>query len=133
MVGLPTLPAVRNVKEVLTLLEHFEEFEMGKIGFALNRVPTDRKSGAFEPEDIAKALRIEIAAVIPSAEKPMLRSVNRGVPVVASSQSATRETPGKEIMQLVDELRTRLSDEEEDDDATPQEQKRGILGGFFGS
>lgn len=130
LIGLPTLPAVRNVKEVLTLLDHFEEFDTEKIIFALNRVPTDRKSGAFEPDDIAKALRLEIAAIVPSAEKAMLRSVNRGVPAVVNDT----QSPGKEILQLVEVIRHRLSDD--DDDAMPepqQEQKRGILGGLFGS
>lgn len=130
LIGLPTLPAVRNVKEVLTLLNHFEEFDNEKIIFALNRVPTDRKSGAFEPDDIAKALRLEIAAIVPSAEKQMLRSVNRGVPAVVNDS----QSPGKEILQLVEVLRRHLSDDDEELVAEPQqEQKRGILGGLFGS
>ena len=131
LVGLPTLPAVRNVKEVLTLLEQFEEFEMNKIVFTLNRMPTERKSGAFEAEDISKALRVEIAAIIPSAEKAMLKSVNRGVPAII----ADNQSPGKEIKQLVDHIRHQLQDEEEIIESEEQSNTKrgGLLGGLFGS
>lgn len=132
LVGVPTLPAARNILEVMKLFDQSEEFDKEKVVFALNRVPTERRSGAIEPEEISKALRLQIQAIIPSAEKQMLKSVNRGAPVIVEDN----QSPGKELRQLVEILRMRLasdSDEAPEPISTSQPQKRGgLLGGLLG-
>ncbi len=127
LVGIPTLPAARNILEVMKLFDQSEEFDKSKVVFVLNRVPTDRKSGAIEPEEIAKALRLQIQAIIPSAEKQMMKSVNRGAPIIVEET----QSPGKELRQLVEVLRTHLISEDDlIDTISPQpKQKRG---GFLG-
>ncbi|PJF39115.1 MAG: hypothetical protein CUN55_15270 [Phototrophicales bacterium] len=131
LVGVPTLPAARNIVEVMKLFDQSEEFNRDKIVFALNRIPTDRKSGAIEPEEIAKVLRLQIHAMIPSAEKQMMKSVNRGTPVIVEDN----QSPGKELRQLVEVLRARLADNEEAvESVTAQPQKRGgFLSGLLGN
>lgn len=130
LVGVPTLPAARNILEVMKLFDQSEEFDKEKIVFALNRVPTDRRSGAIESDEISKALRLPIQAVIPSAEKAMMRSVNRGAPVIVEDN----QSPGKELRQLVDVLRSRLAGDEDPMDIVSDQPKRGgLFGGLRGS
>lgn len=128
-VGVPTLPCVRNIRVVLDLLSQFEDFDQGKIFFVMNKVPTDRKSGALDPEAIAKTLKIPIQATIPSSEKQMLDSLVRGVPAIVNA----RQSPGREINQMVELVEKALQDE---DAAEPVEQestgRRGRMGRLGG-
>ena len=96
----------------------------------MNKVPTDRKTGVLTPEQISKALKLEIQAIIPSAERPMLDSLNRGVPVIVNA----RQSPGREILEFIDLLRAKLQGivDEEDDDflgamQDPKRKRRGLF------
>jgi pilus assembly protein CpaE len=126
IVGIPTLPCVRNIRVVLDLLEHFEEFDRNKIVFAMNKVPVDKRSGAIDSERISAALSLPVRASIPTAEKQMLDSLNRGVPAIAVN---TRQSPGKELQAFADEVRILLSGEAEVVlDEEGESQKRGWFG-----
>lgn len=126
IVGVPTLPCVRNIRVVLDLLEHFENFDREKIVFAMNKVPVDRRSGAIDPERISSALSLPVRASVPTAEKQMLDALNRGVPAIAVN---TRQSPGKELNAFAEEIRMLLAGEVEvamDEDG--ESEKRGWFG-----
>lgn len=128
LVGLPMIPSAKNLRVVLDLLAQIE-VDMSKFMFVVNRVPTDRKSGALNPEDVANLLKLPLATSIPSVEKAMYDALNRGVPVIVN----TRNSPGKELRGLVENIRVaaegKLEDDEEEEDATTNKQT-GILGMF---
>lgn len=128
-VGIPTLPCVRNIRVVLDLVAQFEEFDQDKIFFVMNKVPTDRKSGALDPEAIAKTLKLPIQSTIPSSEKQMLDSLVRGVPAIVNA----RQSPGREISQMVELIKKQLMGEEEVEVAEPDTGRRGGFKGLRGS
>lgn len=132
-VGLPMIPAAKNLRVVLDLLKQIE-FDTSKIMFVVNRVPTDRRSGAINPEDVSNLLKIPLSASIPSVEKAMYDALNRGVPVIAS----TKNSPAKELRDLASLIEQRLNanrgaqaDSENVEEA--DKQRGGLLGGIFGS
>ncbi|NDJ85824.1 MAG: MinD/ParA family protein [Chloroflexi bacterium] len=130
IVGMPTLPSVRNIRVVLDLLDQFENFDPNKISFVMNKVPADRKSGALDPSAISNSLRLPILSIIPSEEKPMLDSLNRGVPAIVNS----RQSPGREILAFVNAFKNELAGaaEEELPDLQEEQQKKGGLRSRFG-
>ena len=128
MVGVPTLPCVRNIRVVLDLLDQFADFDKNKIAFVMNKVPTDRKSGALDIEAISNTLKLPVAAIIPSVEKVMLGSLNRGVPVIVNA----RQSPGKEIVNFTSSLQSMLQgDEEEELELELEDEKKGLLRRFI--
>lgn len=128
IVGVPTLPCVRNIKVTLDLLTQFGEFDSDKIVFVMNKMPADKKAGALDPEQIAKTLKLKVAGVIPSAEKAMFASLNRGVPVIVNP----RQSPGREIVDLAASVQRILVGNDEDVDviADPTPKRGGFLGRF---
>lgn len=124
IVGVPTLPCVRNIRVVLDLLAQFEDFDQGKLFFVMNKVPSDRKSGALDPEAIAKTLKLPIQSTIPSSEKQMLDSLVRGVPVIVNA----RQSPGREINQLVELIQKQLVGEQEEEVVEQKSTQRGLKG-----
>lgn len=101
IVGVPTLPSVKNIKLIMELFDQSPDFDKEKLVFVMNKIPVDKKSGALNPEDISRSLRLPIKAVIPALEKPFLESLNRGVPVIVNP----RQSPGRELQQLGEEIK----------------------------
>jgi pilus assembly protein CpaE len=132
LVGLPMIPAAKNLRVVLDLLNQLG-FDASKLMFVVNRVPTDKRSGAINPEDVGNLLNLPVVASIPSVEKAMYDALNRGVPVIIS----TRGTPAKELRDLAEAVESRLNqgsvELDEVDFIQPEEdkQKGGLLGGLF--
>jgi pilus assembly protein CpaE len=122
MVGVPTLPAVKNLRLTLDLIIKIDEIDNNKIVFVLNQVPSERRSGAIDPEAISNTLKLPVRSVIPFEPKAMRDAVNRGVPAIANA----RQTPGKELQTLVDDLRTILEPQEQVEEAIaePEEEKK---------
>lgn len=127
IVGIPTLPCVRNIRVVLDLLDHFEDFDRNKIVFAMNKVPVDKRSGAIDPERISSALSLPVRVSIPTAEKQMLDSLNRGVPAIAVN---TRQSPGKELQSFAEEVQMLLMGGESE--AVVEEEGETRKRGWFG-
>ncbi len=131
MVGIPTLPCVRNLRVVLDLFDHFEDFDPNKIVFVMNKIPTDRKSGHVEPDAISRTLRLTVQAQIPSLEKQMLGALTRGNPVIVNAN----KSPGKEIVALTEGLRRMMSGGVDDleEPLMDETKKSGGLLGLFGN
>ncbi|MCI0714354.1 MAG: response regulator [Chloroflexi bacterium] len=131
-VGLPMIPAAKNLRVVLDLLNQLG-FDSSKSMFVINRVPTDKRSGALNPEDVGNLLKLQVAAAIPSVEKAMYDALNRGVPVIIS----TKSSPSKELRDLAQVVMERLNqgriELDEDDFVQPEgdRQKGGRRGGLF--
>jgi pilus assembly protein CpaE len=124
LVGIPTLPSVKNLKVMLALFDQSPEFNPGKIMFVLNRVSLDKRSGALNPEDISRNLKLSIKGFVPAVEKPFLESLNRGVPAVVNA----RQSPGRELLSLAQEIKTILV-AENDVEALPEglKHRQGLL------
>lgn len=105
LVCVPTLPSVKNTKVILELFDQSPDFNKNKVVFVMNKVPVDKKSGALNPEDISKSLRLPIRGVIPALEKPFLESLNRGVPVIVNP----RQSPGRELQMLGEEIKKAIT------------------------
>lgn len=128
MVGLPMLPAAKNLRLVMDLMNQIG-VDPEKMVLAINRVPTDRKTSALNPDDMATLLKIPMMGAIPNVEKAMYDALNRGVPVIVN----TRNSPGRELRDLCEKIRVRLEEGqaamlEEMEDADKQS---GFLGGLF--
>lgn len=123
LVGLPIIPAAKNIRVVLDLINQIG-IDPQKLMFVVNKVPTDRKSGALNPEDVAQILKLPLIASIPTVEKPLYDSLNRGVPVIANSKAS----PGKELRELAEKIRTRLGSYT---DLTDEDDDRQNKGGLF--
>lgn len=129
-VGLPMLPAAKNIKLVMDLMGQVE-MDTTKMMLVLNKIPTDRKSGALETEQITNYLKLPALGTIPHIDRAMYDALNRGVPTIVNS----RNSPGKELREMVDNLLTRLaqSDAMDDlDDLSMPGEKKGNAGGLFG-
>jgi pilus assembly protein CpaE len=126
LVGTPVLPAVKNLKLVLDLFDQSEDFNKNKIIFVMNRVPADKKSGALNPEDISRALKLPVRAIIPALERPFLESLNRGAPVIVNP----RQSPGREFQMLAEEVKKMLTPQEVAEAESPDAKaaRRGIFG-----
>lgn len=126
VVGMPTLPAVKNLKVVLELFDQSPDFNKNKLLFVMNKIPVDKKSGALNPEDISRSLKLPIKIIIPALEKAFLESLNRGVPVIVNP----RQSPGRELQILTEEVKKMVVTEAEDEplgDDKPKARK-GLFG-----
>jgi pilus assembly protein CpaE len=119
-VATPEIPAIKDARllfDLLTVLDYPAE----QVVFVLNKV--ERRSG-ISPEAISENLKREVDATIPSDEKVISASINRGVPLLM--EDATRP-PAKEIMELVGVLKERLEfrqEEEEEQVEAPRFARR---------
>lgn len=119
LVGVPTLPSVKNIKVVMELIDQSPDFDKNKLVFVMNKIPVDKKSGALNPEDISRSLRLPIKGVIPALEKPFLESLNRGVPAIVNP----RQSPGRELQQLGEEVKKMLTSVEVEEAVTADKSK----------
>jgi pilus assembly protein CpaE len=100
-VATPEIPAIKDARLLFDLLNVLD-YPSEQVLFVLNKV--ERRSG-ISPEAIAENLKREVDATIPSDEKVISASINRGVPLLM--EDAARP-PAKEIMELVHVLKKRL-------------------------
>jgi pilus assembly protein CpaE len=126
IVGMPTLPAVKNLKVVLELFDQSPDFNKNKLLFVMNKIPVDKKSGALNPEDISRSLKLPIKVIIPALEKAILESLNRGVPVIVNP----RQSPGRELQLLAEEVKKMIVPDLEDEPLADDKPKarKGLFG-----
>jgi pilus assembly protein CpaE len=131
-VCIPMLPSAKNMRLVLDLLKQIEDININKIVFAVNKVPTDRKTGALDVEQLKNYLKLPAVGVIPMAERAMYDAINRGVPTIVNA----RNTPGKELKELTLQLKSRLQtvavEAEGQESAVAAEEKKPKRTGLFG-
>lgn len=123
LVGVPTLPAAKNLRITLDLLNKIEGLSADKFFFVMNQVQSDKKSGALAPEAVGTTLNLPIKGAIPFTLKPFLESITRGVPTIVN----LRQSPGKELKEIVDGIRATLFPMDEDEQealATAEKSRR---------
>jgi len=128
VVANPTLSSVRNVRALLRLLDE-SEYPPDKTMLVLNRVLDDKGRGGrvtIATELIEKNLKLKVVSQIPSEDRVVLHAVNRGVPVIAISKDRSRP-PIKELLDLAELVRRKLSGQDETVQEEEKEQKTGGL------
>ncbi len=108
LVGVPTLPCVKNIRFVLDLFDKMS-YPPDKALLILNRLPEDRnlRKIVIAPERIEQYLKRPIVARIPADELFMLRAVQKAVPVVALERDKTR-SPIRELLDLANLVFSKL-------------------------
>ncbi|MCZ7544775.1 MAG: response regulator [Anaerolineae bacterium] len=100
LVATPTLPAIKNVRLVLDVLDALE-FPPEKAVFVLNRMQSERERGRISAEAIENNLKRQVAIQIPVDDRAMIAAVNRGAPLVAGDRS---RSPTRELVELATRL-----------------------------
>jgi len=106
----PTLPAVKNTRIILNLMQALEYPEI-KAQLVLNKVtPELEKAKVAVPVSAIEAnLKRKALGVIPMDERRVLSAINRGITVIARDRNLP---PAKELVALADALRSNVSPEE---------------------
>jgi len=102
------IPAINNSRLFLDLADVIG-INRNNIVFVMNRYD---KRIAITPEKVGENLRLPVVAVLPSDERAVVPSVNRGVPFVLGSKG--RSNPiSKSIFELAEIVRQRIATAEE--------------------
>jgi pilus assembly protein CpaE len=136
LVATPTIPAIRNARKILDILEFMQNPPnlKDKVLFVLNRAVSDkdRGRGTVPTTSIENALKQQVLAEIPSDERAVLTAVNQGVPLVAKDP---KHSPGRELVDLADLIRRvvegKLDESKKLEDASDQGKSglRALFGG----
>lgn len=129
LVATPTLPAIKNVRLVLDVLDALE-YPPDKAAFVLNRMQSERERGRISAEAIENNLKRQVAMQIPIDDRAMITAVNRGVPLVASDRS---RSPTRELIELAMRLQVALVGEEKELTPVEEPAPRSRLRSLFGS
>ncbi len=102
----PTLPAVKNVHNVIDLLDALA-VDPHKVQVVFNRVNPEFEKAKITPAaaSIEKNLQRKAIVSIPMDERRVLAAINRGVAVVAKDHA---QSPAKELIALADRVRNLL-------------------------
>ena len=98
------IPSINNARLFLDLADVLD-INRNNIVFIMNRYD---KRIAITPERVGENLRQEIVAVLPTDEKAVVPSVNRGVPFVLNSKGRSSQIT-KAIFELAEVVRQRLA------------------------
>jgi pilus assembly protein CpaE len=132
LIANPTLPAVKNIRAVLNLMDALQ-YEQEKVQLVFNRVSLDLEKSKvnISTQAIEGNLKRKSIASIPLDERRVLAAINRGVTVIAKDR---RESPAKELVALADAVKASVMPEEAgQSQADPQTKTTTRLGRLFGS
>jgi pilus assembly protein CpaE len=127
----PTLPAVKNLRIILNLMDALQYPEIKEM-LVINKVTAEleRVKAAIPVAAIEGNLKRKAVAVVPMDERRVLAAINRGITVVAKDRNMS---PARELITLADTIRASVSPEEQ---AQPQGAEAGKqqsrLGRLFG-
>jgi pilus assembly protein CpaE len=127
----PTLPAVKNLRIILNLMDALQYPEIKEM-LVINKVTAEleRVKAAIPVAAIEGNLKRKAVAVVPMDERRVLAAINRGITVVAKDRNMS---PAKELITLADTIRASVSPEEQ---AQPQgadaSKQQSRLGRLFG-
>ncbi len=102
MVTTQEIPAIKNSKAFLTLID---QFQIGRARVITVMNKYDKRISLL-PERVGESLKQEMAAVIPLEEKIVVNSVNSGVPFMVDNKA---QPIGKSISGLVDFIKEKIS------------------------
>ena len=129
LIATPTLPAIKNVRLVLDVLDALD-YPPEKTVFVLNRMQSERERGRISAEAIEKNLKRQVAIQIPTDDRAMTAAVNRGAPLVAGDRS---RSPARELVELALRLDVELLGEEEEMAEVVEQARPSRLRSLFGS
>jgi pilus assembly protein CpaE len=127
----PTLPAVKNLRIILNLMDALQYPEIKEM-LVINKVTAEleRVKAAIPVAAIEGNLKRKAVAVVPMDERRVLAAINRGITVIAKDRNMS---PAKELITLADTIRASVSPEEQ---AQPQgaeaSKQQSRLGRLFG-
>ncbi len=130
LVGVPTLPCVKNIRFVLDLFDKLS-YPPDKAMLILNRVPEDRnlRKITIAPERIEQYLKRPIVARIPADELFMLRAIQKAVPAVALERDKSR-SPIRELMEFSNHVFNHLMgvhQQEQSEEPREKERRQGVF------
>jgi pilus assembly protein CpaE len=102
------IPAIKNAKSFLTLID---QFQIGRARVICIMNKNDKRISLL-PERVGESLKQEIVAVIPLEEKIVVNSVNSGVPFMVDNKI---QPIGKAISGLVDTIKEKINKSESSD------------------
>ncbi|MBN1679444.1 MAG: response regulator [Anaerolineae bacterium] len=108
LIGLPTIPAVLNVRKVLKKLNNLEDTEdiCERAACVLNRVSVEqgrkRARGTVPVESAQRFIEREFTATLPNNEEDMRVAVSQGVPLVSKEK---KRSPAPELIALAQHIR----------------------------
>lgn len=97
------IPAIKNTRLFLDLMDILK-IDRRRILFTMNRF--DKRIG-ITPEKVGESFKQEIVAVIPSDERVVIPSINRGVPFMLGDRS---RPISRSFLSLAEVVRQRLSE-----------------------
>ncbi|HEX9797714.1 MAG TPA: response regulator [Anaerolineales bacterium] len=100
-VATPDIPSIKDTRLLFDLLSVLE-FPRERIFFVLNKM--ERKTG-ITAEAIAENLKRPVEGQIPSDEKLVSASINKGIPLILGDKG---KAPARNILELIGTLRQRL-------------------------
>jgi pilus assembly protein CpaE len=98
------IPSINNSRLFLDLSDVLD-LNRNNVAFIMNRYD---KRIAITPEKVGENLRQEIVAVLPTDEKAVVPSVNRGVPFVLNTKGRSNQIT-RAIFELAEVVRQRLA------------------------
>ena len=96
------IPAIKNAKSFLTLID---QFQIGRARVICIMNKNDKRISLL-PERVGESLKQEIVAVIPLEEKIVVNSVNSGVPFMVDNKI---QPIGKAISGLVETIKEKIN------------------------
>ena len=131
LVTVSTLPALKNTRAVLNLLDALKYGE-DKISLIFNRVNAEYERARVVPPVAALEERLKRKALltIPANEQKVLSALTRGTPVFAGKDR--NSSPAKEYLTLAEALRTSLTPGELEPAAGPVSKQSSRLSRLLG-
>ncbi len=129
IVGMPTLPAVKNVRFVLDLFEKLE-YAPDKSLIVMNRVYDEKqgKNATLPLERIQNFLKRPITTVVPVVDERMiLNAIVKAVPLIALERD-NNKPPTRQILDLADTLTRMLTPDHREEPEEDRQRKRSGLG-----
>jgi pilus assembly protein CpaE len=114
------IPAIKDARLLFDLLTVLD-FPRDRILFALNKV--DRRSG-ITSEAVSENLKHKVEGEIPSDERTVSSSVNRGIPLLLGDKSRPIT---KNLLDLLVKVKEHLS-EDEDEDEKERDNRTKVFG-----
>jgi pilus assembly protein CpaE len=125
LVGVPTLPCVKNLKFALDLFDKLE-YPPDKTMLVLNKVvDPPGKNGTLSLDRIQSYLKRPVLATIPVVDEGIiLNAIMKAVPVIASDRN-TNKAPIRQLLDLADTIyKTLFVKTEEDKEKSDKEKDK---------
>jgi pilus assembly protein CpaE len=132
LVANPTLPAVKNVRTILNLMDALQ-YDPNKAQLVFNRVSAELEKAkvTIAGQAIEGNLKRKAIGSIPLDERRVLAAINRGITIVAKDRNAS---PAKELIALADAVRISVMPEDALAEPSGEASKSASrLGRLFGS